>query len=715
MVSGQNNPAPAAEGLPTAVSDARAKPSPRAGGRPAAAKKGFRPEVQGLRALAVLMVVAYHVWLGRVSGGVDIFLLISAFLMTLQFARKVERGEPLRLVRHWLHLFKRLLPAAVVVLVAVLAGTWAVLPPRRWPDVLQQAWASLLYFQNWVLADTSVDYYAVDHSGASPLQHFWSLSIQGQVFILWPLIFAAAALIQRLLKRTGLTSRYPAAEKWLSYRALLAAAFGLVFAFSLAFSVRETAANQAYAYFDTRARLWEFALGSLLALALPYLSFPRGLRVLMGWLGVAGMLSCGLILVVDQQFPGYVALWPTLSAALIIVAGQTGSPLGADRILSARPLVGMGNISYALYLWHWPVLVIFLVAAGQRGANVWQGLAIIGSSILLAFLTTKFVETPLRCWNWPEHHVWRAAVVLVACGALLAGPVALWQNRITAYDAAAAAQPASDNPGAAALEPGYAGTSSPSAKVIPAPAELKNEFATIEGDCTGRLVPASPVLAQICHANQPVGTPAKTIVVLGDSHSQQWLPDWDTIAAQRNWQIVMLIKSGCRYGADAPSRADDCNEFNDLDRGYVMSLKPDAVFTLASLTLEQAPFETEVPGYLDGIKGFTDAGIQVIGMRDNPRFTINMADCAATKGAAAPACNPPLSESLAATAPMDAYHDVPNFFALDLSDYICANGVCPAVVGNVYVYKDDNHLTKTYTQSMSAIFEQRLLAETGWH
>ena len=152
--------------------------------------------MQGLRALAVLMVVTYHVWLGRVSGGVDIFLLISAFLMTLSFTRKVESGKPLRLLGHWLHLLKRLLPAVVVVVLGVLVGTWAILPQSRWPDVLDQAWASLLYRQNWLLADSAVDYYAQDHSGASPLQHFWSLSIQGQVFLLWPLVFAGAALLR---------------------------------------------------------------------------------------------------------------------------------------------------------------------------------------------------------------------------------------------------------------------------------------------------------------------------------------------------------------------------------------------------------------------------------------------------------------------------------------------------------------------------------------
>ena len=189
------------------TSEPQASPQAADAGSPASAKTGYRPEVQGLRALAVLMVVTYHVWLGRVSGGVDIFLLISAFLMTLASSRKVESGSPLRLrAATGCTCFKRLLPAAVVVILGVLAGTWAILPQSRWPDVLDQAWASLLYRQNWLLADTAVDYYAQDHSGASPLQHFWSLSIQGQVFILWPLVFAGCRpAVPAAPSRTGRT------------------------------------------------------------------------------------------------------------------------------------------------------------------------------------------------------------------------------------------------------------------------------------------------------------------------------------------------------------------------------------------------------------------------------------------------------------------------------------------------------------------------------
>lgn len=139
----------------------------------------YRPEIQGLRALAVLMVVVYHIWFDRVSGGVDVFLLVSSFLLTLTFIRKVEEGKKLDLGRYWLQLFKRLLPSVVVVLLATLIATYLFIPRSRWTEVFDQTWASLFYVQNWLLAERSVDYYAADDSVASPLQHFWSLSVQG--------------------------------------------------------------------------------------------------------------------------------------------------------------------------------------------------------------------------------------------------------------------------------------------------------------------------------------------------------------------------------------------------------------------------------------------------------------------------------------------------------------------------------------------------------
>ena len=438
------------------------------------------------------------------------------------------------------------------------------------------------------------------------------------------------------------------------------------------------------------------------------------LRVILGWAGLAAMLSCGLLLTVDRSFPGFIALWPTLAAAAIIVAGQSGSRFGVDRFLTWKPLVKLGDNSYALYLWHWPLLVLALAGTGITAPNLVQGLAIVAASIVLAVLTTRFVEKPLREWHWPQRRVWRTAVVIAACGALLAGPVSVWQSKMMADEAVAAAQPKELTPGAAALTPENAGKPTPEAKIIPAPVAMKNEWADIDGLCTDGNVPGDPLLAG-CLQNSRPDTVTKRIVVLGDSHAQQYMAALGPIARSHGWEVVALLKGNCRFGGESPERDAECNAFNKASAQYVLDHKPDAVFTVASLTHKDAPFETEVPQYLEGIKPFTDAGMEVVGIRDNPRFNMNMPECVQKNGPDAVECNAPLQESLAESSPLDAYRGkVPRLHLMDLSDFICAGGICPAVVGNVYVYKDDNHLTKTYVQSMIPMFEQRLLAATGW-
>ena len=669
--SEQHAAASPAANSPAASSESGAKP-PKA----SADNRRYRPEVQGLRALAVLLVVVYHVWLGRVSGGVDIFLLISAFLLTGSFVRKAEAGRALALGRYWLHLFKRLLPAVVVVLLAVLTAAAFLLPASSWPDVIGQSWSSLFYVQNWTLANNAVDYLAADHSAASPLQHFWSLSVQGQVFILWPLIFAAALPVAKLFRR--------------SYRSVLAVIFGAIFAASLVFSIWETNTNQAYAYFDTRTRLWEFALGSLLALALPYLRLSRRLRILLGWVGVAAMLSCGIILQVQQQFPGYLALWPTLAAAMIITAGDTGSSRGADRLLKAKPLVKLGDNSYALYLWHWPILVFWLVASGQENAGIIDGAVVIAVSLLLAVLTTKLVESPLRGWSWPEAASWRSAVVLAASFAVVAAPLAGWQAKVTSDAEAVRLQSIADNPGALALDPSFEFAASTSALVKPSPADMDQEWAQLDESCDADFAPAEDsVLADSCKQIGSAEGATKTIVVLGDSHAMQWSAALRPIALANDWHVITVLKMGCRYGGEDPDRSPECNAFNQAAGEYVLEKMPDAVFTVASVTKQSRPDEMLAGGYDEGVRGFAEAGIPVLAMRDNPRFEFDMFKCLESNGFATDACLMPRSELLAEVSPLDGLEErIPGVKTLDMTDQLCIEGTCPGIIGNVIVYKD---------------------------
>jgi peptidoglycan/LPS O-acetylase OafA/YrhL len=667
-------------------------------------ERRFRPEVEGLRALAVLMVVSYHIWFGRVSGGVDVFLLISAFLLTGSFIRKVEAGKPLHLLHHWLHLFKRLVPAASVVLLAVFGATIAWLPQTRWSGIFHEGWASLAYLQNWALAASSVDYAAADHSAASPLQHFWSQSIQGQVFILWPLIFASCAVIT---KATGK-----------AYRTVLACTFGAVFAVSLAFSVYETSTNQAFAYFDTRARLWEFALGSLLAIVLPLLNYGRRTRVAMGWIGVAAMLSCGMLLQVQQQFPGYVALWPLVAACLIITAGDTGSRFGVDRILASKPLTFIGGNSYALYLWHWPALVIYLSLSGHETVSPLPGAAIIAGSFAAAVLTTRLVERPIRNWNWASAGLWRPGLVLAACAALVAAPLVNVQHGLEApVEEQAITAPSSPNPGAAALFPGYVNTAGTTAPLVPSLAQLSNQWPVWDGGCTP--IGKSQWYRQRCE-NTWTGTPAKTIALVGSSHALMWSEPFVEMAKSRNWRVVSYTGGWCPLTTGADTTVPEgCTDFIADSVGKVLDLKPD-LFVTTSTRASYNGTGTEYldPDWDDVVGRFTTAGIPVLAIRDSPRFDGSPVksgpDCVAKHLADYSNCTAARDINYAATAPTEALRGMPGVTFLDFSNYFCPDAQCPAVIGNVVVYKDGNHLTATYLKTLTPAVEDALFAATGW-
>ena len=658
----------------------------------------YLPEVQGLRALAVLMVVAYHVWIGRISGGVDIFLLISAFLLTGQFTRKMEAGRALELLKYWVHLFKRLLPMITVTLLATLGATRLFLPELRWDGIFGQSWASLFYYQNWFLAAESVDYYAAQHSVASPLQHFWSLSIQGQIFILWPLIFALAALVTRLTR--------------MRIRAVLITMFGLMFAASFTFSVITTASNQAFAYFDTRTRLWEFALGSLLALLLPCLRFRRGPRIVLGWLGIVAMFSCGIVLQVGQQFPGYMALWPTLAAAAIIVAGSTDSRIGADRFLSWKPLVKLGDSSYALYLFHWPVLVVYLVASGNEKARLVPGLLIVLGSVAAAVMATKYIDTPIRRSRWIEVRRRRALGVIFVCLTLVAVPLAGWQAQVKAANAADEALAALNSPGAASLLPGYVDQTEPGAPLMPTQASLPDDWPVFEG---GKCKTDGKELLNICRNSIEDGE--KHVVVMGSSHAHVLNTPLLEMAERNNWSVTSITKGYCPLGENTEDGlSDSCVEFNKETMAKVLAMQPDLVVTTSTRTnVLWAEPEVLDDSWLDAMATLNSAGINVVAVRDTPRIPQNVPECLIENPGAYADCGAKRVDLFSDVARTDEIAwMLPRTKFLDFTDYLCDASDCPAVIGNVIVYKDDNHLTRSYMNTLTPIFEREFQAATGW-
>jgi peptidoglycan/LPS O-acetylase OafA/YrhL len=727
------------------------------------APAGFRADLAGLRGVAVLLVAVYHIWVGRVSGGVDVFLLMSAYFLTGGWVRAASSGNPRGVISSWIKRLRGLLPAAALVIAVVLLMTLLILPGTRWPETLSQAWASLGYTQNVHLSNIAVDYYNPDHSKSSPLQHFWSLSVQGQVFLLWPLLLAGSGVVARYTKRFG----------WDLWRVSLAV-FSAVFVASFIYSVSYTAQDQGKAYFSTPARLWEFALGSLLALLVNKIpELPRWLKRVVGWTGLAALLSCGMVLQVEGQFPGYAALWPTLAAAAIVVAGSGSGAWNRGDVswwLSRRPAVWLGEISYPLYLWHWPLLVFGLFLWGSTALNLWQGGLVLGLAVLLAVATHRWVEVPSARWaarplraleervpeaparpprgarprGWRrvarkarrgvEHlphrtvgglarHA-RALAVVALCFAV-ALPVALWQASLNHQAEAAAAQSPADNPGAATLEPGYTDEIASSAIALPLPADQKQDWATTGEDCAGEWAIDSDII-QSCHEGGDLSSDT-TVLVVGDSHAQQWTPALDVAAQRQGWHWVALYRPGCRFGSTEEGAADpDCAAYTQLAKDYVAARKEavSAIVTVATKSVAEgedgasaAQSEAVVPGFVEAITPWLEEGLPVVGLRDTPRFTFDMADCAARLTATDEQCTVPLSDQLAALNPLLDLTSGParlkGLTAMDMSDVVCPDGACVPVIGNVNVWIDDSHLTSRFAQTTGEIFERRLVAALG--
>lgn len=676
------------------------------------AERAWRPEIQGLRALALLLVAAYHFWFGRVSGGVDVFLLISAFLLTGSFARKIEQGKMVgpgtwfgvkTLVAYWVHVFKRLLPLASITVVLTLLGTYFFIPAERWLSIADEAKAVILYQHNNWSIENAVDYYAADTSLASPFRHFWSLSVQGQMYVLWPVLMVALTLV--------LGQRMRGSARW-----ALTGAFAALFAVSLSHSIEVTAANQQAAYFETEARLWEFALGSLVALWLPVLKVPPLVRAVMGWVGIAAIISCGFILDVNGTFPGYVALWPTLAASLVIVAGDTGTRFGPEKLLTAKPLLALGGFSYALYLVHWPILVFYLVQTRQEKAGFWAGLGLLLLSGVIAWALTQLVEKPLRDWALPNRSMTAGLVTGALCMGLALAPSYAWQSSIYRQAEQAEANRTLNNVGAAVLQPDYEYTGEEDAPVIPIRAVLDADWADLGAACTDvtpeLAVPDS--LAGDCTYVAYSPQLSRTIVAWGNSHMQMWMTAMRPLAESQGWTVIALTRPGCFLGETdntAYASGFECDAWATDSAAFIQELAPDTVLLQGTKSEPNLP-DTPLLDAESRIAELTGAGIQVLGLRDTPRMETMHKDCMDAFGSENDCIMSP-GQDVTANPLSSLEETYPGFAALNLSDLICPENSCPASIGNIYTYFDYDHITATYIETLGPYFDPRVLEALG--
>lgn len=667
-------------------------------------RRQYLHEIDGLRGVAIVVIAAYHIWFNRVSGGVDVFLLLSGFFITGSLLRGIESGRGIAPVRYSARIVRRIFPPTLIVAALMVLMTWIWLPRATWNQQIGDILASALYIGNWRLAENSVDYLS-SNNGASIVQHYWSLGIQAQFYLLWPVLIAACAFIaSRLAARP---------------RTVLAIAFTAVFAGSFAFAIWETGTNQAYAYFDTRARLWQFALGALLALGLPASArlasrenAPPGpgrrAASAVSWLALAALLTGGMLLT-STAFPGPAALWPVAAAAAIVAVATVQPGAGAGRLLNTRPLQTLGRLSYALYLWHWPVLVCYLAATGRDTASLLGGLGVVAVSLALAAATRWAVELRLPELGIGQKSARGAYALGAACLALVLAATAALSAYI-AYERDRL-DPASADPdlypGAAALAEEFTPTE---ADFIPSTLDAADDRdPELSEECNQTMEGYEPIR---CDFGAPEDEAETTVVMYGGSKIWHWFPAMEVIAEANGWHLVTFIKNACIIATEQPNADEEryrsCAAWNDDVVAEIAQIAPDAVFTYGSRVGYEA-VET-FPEYNERYGQLRESGAEVVVVRDTPSPRFDIPTCVDLNGVDAPEC----------AVDRAAYYPEENGFAdlevpegvhkVDLTDYICAADTCAPVVGNVLVYRDDAHLTNTYAATLAPYLEAELLA-----
>ncbi|MFE5292853.1 acyltransferase family protein [Isoptericola sp. NPDC056618] len=679
-------------------------------GDPRRPSRTFRPEIQALRALAVALVVLYHFWPGRLPGGyvgVDVFFVISGFLITGHLLREAESTGRVRLARFWARRARRLLPAAYVVLAATVVATLLFAPQSLWQQWFRETLGATLYVENWVLAGDAVDYLAAD-GDPSPVQHYWSLSTEEQFYLVWPLLVLLGTAVAA--RRAGTLRR--------TTTLLLGAATAASFAYSLWL----TTANPAPAYFATTTRAWQFGAGALLAL---WLARPGrrpttdGVRTALSWAGLAILAGCALAYTDSTPFPGTAALVPVLGTVAVIAAGAPAGRLSPAPLFAWRPVQQTGEISYALYLWHWPAIVLAPFVLGHE-AGLLERAALLAGVVLLAAATKRWVEDPARFTErWGLQRPRRALGVTAAATAALAlvagGGVAVAQHRAQ-EQAAIAARVVADPPscfGAEEMDPEHP-CDNPALDdvVVPAPVAVADDVAGPR-DC---FVDVDGTALADCTFG-PVDDPdVPHVVLVGDSHARALLPAFRQLAAEGRVSVTAHLKNSCAW-TTGPVDADGervrtCEEWRDKLEPWLErhAGTTDAVVTTGSLKFLSGKPDRQASDLAAAWRPVAERGVPVVALSDNPQHDEEPSQCL-DGGLAADPTRCDLPEDQAFPDPQvfeEAAEEVPGASFVDLTPLYCRDDTCPAVIGGVNVYRDTHHLTATYTRTMTPYLEREL-------
>jgi peptidoglycan/LPS O-acetylase OafA/YrhL len=688
----------------------------------AAEKDGFRPDIEGLRAVAVSLVLLYHAAVPGFGGGyvgVDVFFVLSGFLISGLLLRELETTGTISLASFYARRLRRLLPAVALLIIITVAVSVAVLSPLRAGDVAADGVAAALYASNLRFAVQATDYLQSELA-PSPLLHLWSLGVEEQFYLFWPALLLLATRVRSNLRvRVGIVAA-----------AVVVASFTL--------SLWLTTASAPWAFFSLPSRAWELGIGALLAVGAARLAaLPIGLANAAGWLGVGMIGAAGLLIDTSTPFPGTAALLPVLGTALAMLPGMRGTAAAPARFLGLRPARFLGRISYSLYLWHWPMLVLPTAVAGET-LPLPVRISLMLAAIPIAYASQRWLEDPIRRGRIvglvPRRNLALAGALSIAVATSSLGLGFVTTQRLAAATGDGETESAPPLPalgGLAATPVPEAAGESPQASRPPAPTLAPAPGGPVPADLIPPLIAARDDIPAIyddgCHLAQPAtaipdcafGDPGSqaVVVLFGDSHAAQWFPALERLAIERSWRLVSLTKSGCTpawitvWNANFKRAYTECDEWRGRVLERVAAEQADAVIVASSHPYRAAgngepaavdggvALAAGLEETLDRLRPLADA---VVLIGDTPKFDGDPPDCLSLHLDEVLACSERRAtmvdqrwlESEAAIA-----RDAGAAF-IDPTDWACPTDPCPTVVGRYLVYRDTHHLATRYVVAL---------------
>ncbi len=605
-------------------------------------------QIQGLRALAAILVTLFHARL--VPGGfigVDIFYVISGYLITGLILREIEKTGRLDLKSFYQRRIKRLLPTSVFVLFVTAIFAWFLLPAINRDSLGRDLFAAAAYISNYLFAWWQNDYQNLNAT-PSPFIHYWSLAVEEQFYLLWPIFMMVLARYGKRIVLIGVSAT-----------TLL----------SLLFSIYLTQAAPIWAFYSLPTRAWELGFGALL-LFLP--ATTKKIRVL-PWIAFLGIAISSLNFDENTAFPGKNALLPVLATALLIATITYWPPIFND-LANSRLSQWLGAISYPLYLWHWPALVLPSTALG-RPLRVRERIFCIALTVVLAHLTSRYVEEPLR------HK--KLAVRTVYVGALATTVISLVAGIVIASSASS---------------------------MITTKGETSYKFDIF------KVVAKPAIYGDGCHVNYGETksgyctygdkNSSKTIVLYGDSHAAQWFPALEELARTYGYKLVSLTKSACpAVDAQRPDQGAfkmvHCTKWRENSVARIADIHPFAVITSSFQYFEPAAgFKDRNKWWndgqhrlLDSVKKSTD---HLIYISDTPRPLRDIPSCLASRN----------SNSCDSTEKTPV-KIIPGFEIIDPTPWLCSS-YCPAIIDGTVAYRDASHISVQMSRDLVPSLEKAL-------